>query len=108
MHFQKSIPTEDAVRTSRFLQGRVDNLLAMSASSLDFRNKLLDIQLIDLKHQRKKRHRKSKKLNDPSNTLSASFYSKYVPFMLFALGMSQDEMLLTYHQFCKNYFKSGC
>ena len=86
----------------------MDNLLALSAASVDFRNKLLEIQLIDLKHQRRKRHKKMKKLTDPSYTLSASFYSKYVPFMLFALGMSQDELLLTYHQFCKNYFKSGC
>ena len=43
LNIAQTISTEDAVRTSRFLQGRVDNLLALSASSIDFRDKLLEI-----------------------------------------------------------------
>ena len=68
--------------------------MKIGASSIDFRNKTLDCQVIALEHQkRKKKHKKKKK----NITLSATFYAKYIPFMLFSLGMSQDELLLTYH-----------
>ena len=111
----KSFTFSNMNNESRLFQNSmIDELLQIGQKEAKFRDKIfkfLEIKQDSLPQKSKKvedpfsRHNQNSKPQLDYN--SKSFYIGLIPAMLFALNMSQEEILNVYGRFCKHYFKTA-